>query len=69
MFPNKYRDELENSLKVQGSLSQAVMTLIKPEMSPVPFHDESDLMCSAFEGLIDSLEDSPCSLREELNKF
>lgn len=71
MFPNASRKELETSLKVQGSLDQAVMALLKPCTSTLSSDDESELMHSAFE-----TSDTPCpapgnphSLREELNQL
>ena len=47
MFPNESRKELENCLKVQGSLDQAVMALLNPCTSTFS-SDESELMDSAF---------------------
>lgn len=59
MFPNETRKELENCLKVQGTLRQAVTTLLQSKTSLELSDDDSDLMDSVFEG--------PRSLSEELH--
>ena len=69
MFPNESRKELENCLKVQGSLDQAVLALLNPCTSTFPSNDESELVDSAFD-TPDSprpAPGNPRSLREELN--
>lgn len=59
MFPNETRKELENCLTVQGTLRQAVTTLLQSKTSLELSDDDSDLMDSVFEG--------PRSLSEELH--
>ena len=66
LFPNETRKELENCLKVQGSIDQAVMSLLHPKTSPVLSDDDADLMDSVFKGS-DSLHNSQRSLSEELH--
>ena len=69
MFPNESREELENCLKVQGSLDQAVVALLNPCTPAFSSDDESELMDSAFH-TPDSprpAPGNPRSLRDELN--
>ena len=69
MFPNETTKDLENCLKVQGSVDQAVMTLLQPKTSPELSDDDSELMNSIFKGSSGSLLDSQCSLSEELHNL
>ena len=69
MFPNESRKELENCLKVQGSLDQAVVALLNPCTPAFSSDNESELMDSAFH-TPDSpgpAPGNPHSLRDELN--
>ena len=49
MFPNESRKDLENCLKFQGCVDQAVMTLLQPRTFPELSDDDSELMKSVFE--------------------
>lgn len=65
MFPNESRKELENCLKLQGCVDQAVMTLLQPRTFPELSDDDTELMNSVFKQSSGSLHDSQRSLSDE----
>ena len=67
MFPSESRKDLQNCLKLQGSVDQAVMTLLQPRTFPELSDDDSELMNAVFKQSSGSLHDSQRSLIDELH--